>query len=188
MTEMRELHRRALEGFDRRVRAVREDQWTAPTPCAEWDVRGLVDHLVVEQLWVPPLLAGETVAEVGDRFDGDRLGSDPVAAWGSSSAAAAASVAEEGALERIVHLSYGDRPAVEYVREMVVDTVVHTWDLARATGGDERLDPELVELAYGQLEPVAERWREAGLLGPAVPVADGAGRQAGLLGLAGRQA
>src|SRR5690606_38626638 len=99
MTEPLELRRRAADAFDRHVAAVRAEQWRAPTPCTEWDVRELVYHLVVEQLWVPPLMGGATVAEVGDRFDGDQLGDDPLATWRASRAAADAALAEPGALE-----------------------------------------------------------------------------------------
>ena len=59
-------------------RGVGEDQWGAPTPCADWDVRELVNHVAGEDLWTAPLLEGSTIEEVGDRFDGDLLGDDPI--------------------------------------------------------------------------------------------------------------
>ena len=93
MDDILELHRRALAEFGGRVHAVRPDQWSCATPCVDWSVRQLVNHLVSELRWVPPLLAGATVAEVGDRFDGDLLGADPVAAWDAAAAAAAAEAA-----------------------------------------------------------------------------------------------
>ena len=85
-----------------------------------------------------------------------------------------------------MHLSYGDRSAADYCREMILDLVVHGWDLGRATGGDERLDPELVAMAYDYIAPVAELWRQAGAFGPAVPVPEGADQQTRLLALVGR--
>ncbi len=73
--EVLDLHRRALAEFGRRVHAVGTDQWGCPTPCKDWEVRLLVNHLVAEQLWVPPLLAGKRVADLGDGFaTGDVLG------------------------------------------------------------------------------------------------------------------
>ena len=72
---------RGMGEFDRRVRAVHPEQWANSTPCTEWDVRALVNHVVTEQLWAPLLLDGATVEDIGDRFDGDQLGDDPVAAW-----------------------------------------------------------------------------------------------------------
>ncbi|HEX2117585.1 MAG TPA: maleylpyruvate isomerase N-terminal domain-containing protein, partial [Acidimicrobiales bacterium] len=74
MDDLVALFGRAVEGFGRDVAAVRPDQWRDPTPDDEWDVRALVNHLVIEDLWAPPLLDGLTIAQVGDRFDGDQLG------------------------------------------------------------------------------------------------------------------
>src|SRR4051794_15209950 len=149
MDEILELHRLALEEFGKRVHAVAFDQWGCETPCTDWQVRHLVNHLVVEQLWAPPLLAGQTVAEVGDRFAGDQLGADPGAAWDAAAQAAHAAFAADGALDRTVQLSFGARPAREYLQEMIFDLVVHAWDLARGIDGDDKLDPRLVEAAYG---------------------------------------
>lgn len=187
MADVLTLFGRGLADFGTRVHAVPPDGWGRPTPCSEWDVRALVNHLAVEQLWVPPLLAGRTVAEVGDRFDGDLLGPDPAAAWDAAAATSASSFAGPGALDRTVRLSYGDRPAREYCREMVLDLAVHGWDLARAIGADERIDPDLVELAYEHLAPIAHLWQGAGVFGPPVPVADDADLQTRLLALTGRR-
>ena len=78
---------RAAAEFDARVRQVGDHQWQAATPDEDWTVRDLVNHLVGEDLWTPPLLAGSTMAEVGDRFEGDMLGAEPKAAWTAASAA-----------------------------------------------------------------------------------------------------
>jgi uncharacterized protein (TIGR03086 family) len=117
---------RAVDGFSRRVHAATPEQWAAPTPCAEWSVRDLVNHLIGEMVWLPPLLEGLTIAEVGDRFDGDLTGDDPVAAWDGASAAAASAVTSLGDGTREVHLSYGDVPAAHYVEEVAVDLLVHS--------------------------------------------------------------
>src|SRR5262245_47082863 len=74
-----ELFRRSTDEWNRRIRAIPDDMWRAPTPCSDWDTRDLVNHVTYEHRWVPPLLAGATLEEVGDRFDGDLLGSDPKA-------------------------------------------------------------------------------------------------------------
>ena len=78
--DVNELHRRAVEGFAALVERVPGDRWDAPTPCAAWTVRDIVNHLVNEQRWTAPMFAGATIEEVGDRFDGDLLGADPVGA------------------------------------------------------------------------------------------------------------
>jgi uncharacterized protein (TIGR03086 family) len=182
-----DLHRRALAEFGRRVHAVRADQWGCPTPCADWEVRNLVNHLVAEQLWVPPLLAGKRVADLGAGFAaGDVLGDDPVAAWDAASSAAAAALAEPGALGRVVHLSYADRPGEEYAREMIFDLVVHSWDLARGISVDESLDPGLVEAVYSSIEPDTDL-AATGLFDQPVPVPADADEQTRLIAFTGRQ-
>src|SRR5438093_13714711 len=101
-----ELHRRATGSCSRSVLAIRDDQWGLPTACSEWDVRELVGHLVSEHRWTPEIFAGRTVAEVGDRFDGDLLGDDPLGAWREAAAEAVTAVSGEGAMTRTVHLSF----------------------------------------------------------------------------------
>lgn len=186
MSTLLELHERAFAEFGGRVHAVGPDQWSAPTPCTDWTVRDIVNHLTSEQLWVPPLLGGATVEQVGSRFDGDVLGADPVSAWDSAATAARAALAEPGAVERTVHLSYGDRPAEFYVRELTSDLLLHAWDLARALGTDETLDAELVDAVLASTEPHASELAASGLFAPPVPVPAGADPQTRLIALSGR--
>lgn len=186
VSKLLELHDRAFAEFGRRVHAVGPDQWSAATPCTDWTVRDLVNHLTGEQLWVPPLLGGATVEEVGSRFDGDVLGVDPVSAWDSAATAARAAFAEPGALERTVHLSYGERPAQYYLQEMTADLVIHAWDLARAIGADETLDPELVDSVLTAAAPHADTLAASGAFAPPVPVPADADPQTRLIALFGR--
>src|SRR5262245_37284212 len=116
--ELLDAHGRAMDVFDRAVHEVGAGDWDSPTPCAEWTVRDLVTHLVSEQLWVPDLLAGKTVAEVGDAYDGDVLGADPRQAWTDSARASRAAWLEPGTLSRTVHLSFGDYDGAEYCWQM----------------------------------------------------------------------
>ena len=139
-----DLHRRACDEFGKRVDAVADDQWHLPTPCSDWDVRTLVNHIVAESLWTPPLMEGRTIKEVGDRFDGDVVGDDPRKAFHEAATPAIEAISSDGAMSRTVHLSFGDTPAREYAMQLFADYLIHGWDLARATGGEERLDPELV--------------------------------------------
>jgi uncharacterized protein (TIGR03086 family) len=177
--------RRASDSYVRRAREVTAVQWSAATPCAEWDVRSLVNHVAGEYLWVPELLAGKTVAEVGDRLDGDLLGDDPLAVLASAAQSAQAAADEPGSLTRTVHLSFGDVPGAEYLKQMAIDSVIHGWDLARAIGADEALDPELVDFAFDELRKVAENWRAGGAFGPVKEPVDDS-NQAKLLALTGR--
>jgi hypothetical protein len=93
--------------FGGRVAAI-GDKWSEATPDTEWDVRALVNQVLGENLWAPLLLAGSTIAEVGDRFDGDQLGDDPQVAWAAATALSVTAVVQPGALERTVRVSLGD--------------------------------------------------------------------------------
>ncbi|MGA4838693.1 TIGR03086 family metal-binding protein [Streptomyces sp. G45] len=183
-----ERHGRALDAFTDRVHGIRADQWGAPTPCAEWSVRDLVNHLAAEQAWAVPLVRdGATIEAVGDAYDGDVLGADPVAAWDGAAAAARAAFREPGALDRTVHLSYGDTPAPDYCAQMVTDLVVHTWDLSRAVGAPERLPDDLVAHALHEVAPYAADLAGTGLFARPVPPPPGADEQTRLLCLLGRR-
>ena len=76
MSELADLFERAVDEFGNRVEAVDKDQWKNATPCTEWNVSDLVNHIVYEDRWVPPLLAGKTIQDVGDPVRGDLQGDD----------------------------------------------------------------------------------------------------------------
>jgi uncharacterized protein (TIGR03086 family) len=188
VTNTADLYRRACERFGENVAQVSDDQWGAPTPCTAWDVRALVQHLVSENAWIRPLLAGKTIADVGDSLDGDLLGGDPKAAWRRSAEQAQAAIGEEGALDRTVHISRGDVPGGEYVFEVLADLTVHGWDLARAIGAPEAIDPELLDAVYPYYEPLVDLLKPTGAFGPVVEAPPDADRQTTLLAMLGRKA
>jgi len=185
---MVERFQRAQALFGDRVDAVPTASWDVPTALPGWSVRDLVRHLVDEQRWAPPLLAGQTPAEVGARFAGDALGDDPVGAWEAASDQALTAFAAPDALQRTVVLSYGETPAVEYCAEMTADLVVHAWDLAHAIGGVERLDDSLVAWTLAYAEEHLDGSGMPGVFEAAVPVPDGADPQTRLLARYGRRA
>ena len=145
-----ELHGRCGRRFAALVAGVGPEQWHDGTPCSEWDVRMLVHHLLYEQRWVPPLFEGLTIEQVGDRFEGDLMGDD-ASGWPgllvSSMEEAHATLVEPDALNRTVHLSFGDTSGQEYVTQLIADLAIHAWDLARATGQDDAIDPGAVAVA-----------------------------------------
>lgn len=182
--DVREIYSRCSAAFGERVHAV-DGRWDAPTVNPGWDVRALVNHLVNEERWTPPLLGGATIAEVGDRFDGDLLGPDPLATYDEAAATALAAVLAEGTVEGVAHLSFGDRPAREYVLQLSADHLVHAWDLARALGTDEALDADVVEVLLGwYVEETEALYHRIGVIGARVQT--GSGGQAELLGRFGR--
>jgi uncharacterized protein (TIGR03086 family) len=176
-----DLHRRSVEGFKARLDALEQADgaaWAAPTPCAEWDVRALVNHIVNEDLWTVPLMEGATMEEVGDRFDGDLLGDHPVAIARAACDAAITAAASGVVAGTTVHLSFGDTPADEYAYQLAADHIIHGWDLAVATGADPTIDPELVEACAAWFAEREDIYRGAGAIGPR-PEAEGDGESSG---------
>ena len=145
--ELLELFQRGQALFTDRVDAVDPDQWEDEA-LPGWTVADLVAHLVGEHLWAPPLLAGAAATDIEVPDDTPTLlGDDPFTGWETAADESLAAFAEDDALTRTVHLQRGPTPATQYVLEMTSDLTVHSWDLARATGGDPTLDRELVDVA-----------------------------------------
>jgi uncharacterized protein (TIGR03086 family) len=182
-----ELHRRAVGEFDRRVRSIAAEQWGNATPCTEWDVRALVNHLVYENRWTSHLLAGETLAQVGDRYQGDLLGDDPLGVWTEAGGAALEAVAGAD-LSAMVHVSWGMIPAREYVTQLTADHLIHGWDLARGIGADESLAADIAELVRAYAEPRREQMAASGAFAAALEPPSGSDRAVELLAIYGRRA
>jgi uncharacterized protein (TIGR03086 family) len=134
--------RLAAAGFEARLRIVRAGDWARPTPCTEWDVRMLVNHMVRGNLNYTALVRGATAAYFVRMRDADALGADPLAAYRASTTACADTF--DGALDREIDYPLGAVTAAQALAIRTTDTVVHTWDLARAVGGDEVLDRDLL--------------------------------------------
>ena len=186
MTDIAELHARALEATSRIVRGVAADRWHATTPCPGWDARALVSHLVAGNLWAAELAAGTTIEDVGSRLDGDLLGAHPVAAYAESAAAAATAFRRPGALDALCTVSYGPVPGAVYAGHRFCDMFIHGWDLATATGQDTRLDADLMQACLEVIEPQLQAFRDAGALASPLPVPPGASAQARFLAMLGR--
>jgi uncharacterized protein (TIGR03086 family) len=182
------VHDRALAATRGVVAGVGADQWSRPTPCPDWDVRQLVNHIVTGNWWAAELGAGKTIAEVGDRLDGDVLGDDPVAAYDASAAAASAAFSAPGAMEAPCAVSYGPVPGEVYAGHRLLDVLIHGWDVAAATGQDTRLDPELVEACWAVVEPQADLLVGSGMFATDVEAPPAADRETALLAVLGRHA
>jgi uncharacterized protein (TIGR03086 family) len=177
---------KAVNCFDSPLHTLPEDPWSRATPCAEWDVRMLVNHVVGELAWIPPLVEGKTVADVGDTLSGDLLGADPLGSFHHQAGLAHTALEAPGALERTVHLSFGDTSALDYANQVAGDVLIHSWDLARAVGVDDTLPPELVAWANGWAEGMVAQFGQYGVFAAAVPVPSDADPQTRLLATLGR--
>jgi uncharacterized protein (TIGR03086 family) len=186
MTDITALHRQALDATGAIVAAIKADQWSDSTPCDGWDVRALTTHVVAGNYWAAELAAGKTIAEVGDRLDGDVLGADPAAAYNTSARAAAAAFEVPGALDAPCAVSYGPVPGSVYAGHRFLDVFIHGWDLAQATGQDTALDPLLISACQAVLEPQIGMLQASGMFGVAGSVAADAAAQTRLLAALGR--
>ena len=138
------MYRETLSNFKDLAQRVSDEQLDNDTPCEDWSVRDLLEHVIHELVWVPGVLSGKTIEEVGHTHDGDLLNSDA-----SSSIATAVdnAIAAVDAVEprRPVHLSYGNSTARRYMRECMCDLLVHTWDLSRGIDVEAKYEPEVVD-------------------------------------------
>jgi uncharacterized protein (TIGR03086 family) len=173
------LYRAAADRAVAVVDAVRDNQLEGPTPCSEWSVQQLIDHLVGGAEY---LLAAATGAERGPS-DG-ALGTD----YRTCVDRVLTALELPGAMERVCVSPLGFEWSVaDAVAGTFMDVLIHTWDLARATGQDERLDPGLVEACSAMFLPeMPRRGREAGIVGPEVLLVEGASAQDRLLAAMGR--
>lgn len=186
--DLRDVYASAVAGFGRVLARVAEPDWVRPTPCADWDVRQLVAHVVDEHRWIAPLLAGRSIPDVAAELDDEVLGADPLGAWRRWTAESANAVREvDHPEDRIVHLSYGEATADEYLSQLLTDHLIHGWDLARAIGGDQHLDPGLVGWVGHWFASNEDDYRAAGLIGNRAPVDEGASARTLLLAMTGRR-
>jgi uncharacterized protein (TIGR03086 family) len=156
-------HDKAIHSLDALVNRIRPDQWGQLTPCSEWNLRALVEHLITEARWTAPLLSGLTIDEVGSTLD-EPLDPDPVLAWSRAKATAQDAARDRQFDETVVHLSSGETPAQEYLRQLTADYLIHGWDIAITLGLNDVLDPELVSRVADWLPAHAAAYRDAGMI------------------------
>ena len=171
--------------FTRRARDVTPEGWEQPAPCEGWVARDVVDHMVE---WFPGflLLPAGLPAPVVPAVD-----DDPVGAWLAVSDAIQVAVDDPVARDREFDSPAGRHTLDRAVAMFVLsDVLVHTWDLARATGQEETLDPDEVRRFTADMrnipESVDRAMRDSGHYGPRVAVADDADDQTWLLAFMGR--
>lgn len=173
-----EEHAQIAGAFTEKVRGVRD--WNAQSPVRDWRARDVVRHLVK---WFPPFLqegAGIALPPVASVDD------DPVAAW-EQHAAHVQAVLENSEGKTFSHRHIPEQPLGSAVsRFYTMDVFMHTWDLARATGQDERLDEQRCRQLYEGMLPLDQMLRDSGQYGPKVDVPDDADYQTKMLGFIGR--
>ena len=182
MSDISERYRKIAAQFTDRVDAVTADAWDNPSPCEGWVARDVVRHLTE---WMPFMF-----------FDGAGLerpaipsvDDDPRSAWAALDGAIQAVLDDPETAGREFDMQLGRMSVESAVASFGIgDVLIHTWDLARATGLDETLDPDEVHRMVGTMEPLEKPMRESGHFGPRVAVPDDADEQTRLLAFTGRR-
>jgi uncharacterized protein (TIGR03086 family) len=185
------------EAFDRTVastaaivKAVRHDQAGAPTPCTEWRVQDLLNH-VIGTLWLSEALFSDRAPRYpmapGSLPGADLAGEDPAAAYAEASAAALSAASAGDTLTRVHTTPLGDMPGPALAGFTTLDILVHGWDLARATGQPAALDGPLAAHVLAFAEQAITPDSRAPRIGPALPVAVNAPLTDRLVAFLGRQ-
>lgn len=167
--------------FSTRVEAVPADCWESPSPCEGWTARDVVRHMVGNVDMFFGMIGRE-------RPPGPSVDDDPVGAWAGARDAMQAALDDPDVAGAEYDGMFGRTTLEQSVdRFMAVDLVVHSWDLARAAGGDERLDPDEVHRVYEELQPMDDMLRAPNAFGPKLDPPEGADEQGRLLAFLGRR-
>ncbi len=174
------LYRAATDRATALVEAARQDQLVSPTPCTEWSVQELIDHLVG---------GTEYLLSAAEQREARQPADATAADYRRGVADVLKALDVPGTLEQTCISPLGfEWPVAQAVAGTFMDVLIHTWDLARATGQDEELDPGLVEACMAMFVPqMPAMGRAAGIVGPNVEVGDDASAQDRLLAAMGRR-
>ena len=182
MSEVHDRYRQVSNGFDAAVRAVTPDKWDTQSPCEQWRARDVVAHIVAGHRGVIAGIRGGESTPLG-------ADDDPKKAWEEASRAIEEITADPEALTKELDGPTGKMPAGEIIGRFVsMDLLVHTWDLARTVGANERLDEASVRRAYEALKPMDAMIRQPNLFGPKLEPPPGADLQTEFLYFLGRRA
>ena len=180
---------RSRQEFESRLGQVGDEQWELPTPCTEWWVRDLVNHMLLGTRMTVQLLAGESRDNVIAGLDDDLMTDDPVGDFAVLADQMEAGFAADGGLTGTVDHPMGEIPREMFIGFRMTDNTIHAWDLARAIGADEQLDADLVATLWAISEPQAGMLAETGIFGHGASgdVGEDAPVQARLLDVMGRR-
>ncbi|MFG3144028.1 TIGR03086 family metal-binding protein [Streptomyces sp. NPDC048243] len=182
MTSAADEHRTVAGDFTERVRGVDPKAWNNPAPCENWVARDVVRHLVE---WFPAFLKSGAGVELPH---GPSVDDDPVAAWTVHCDGVQALLDDPATAGQVLSNPHiGDVPLDQAVdRFYTADVFMHTWDLARATGQREALDPVRCARLLDGMLPLDDVLRKSGQYGPRVEVPASADVQTRLLAFIGR--
>lgn len=180
MSEIADRHRKLAAAFTARVEAVPAQRWDNPSPCEGWTARDVVGHVIDVAHMYFQLIGHEQPR-------GPSVHDDPVAAWATTRDAVQAALEDPVVATTEYDGQFGRKSFEAGIDQLLCfDLLVHAWDLARATGLDERLDPAEVRAAFEMAKPMDDMLRTPGVCGPKVEPPAGADEQTRLLAFLGR--
>ena len=181
-----ETFTRAIDQTGRIVAAVKPDQLGDPTPCADWDVRALLNH-TIGGVYMFDDAAQEKEFDMS-RFGRDALGGDPADSYDQGAATLKTTLGQPGVLDRTWTMPFGATPGQIAISIATVECLIHGWDVAKATGQKPEFDPELTEAAMqaAQLFP-PDIVRQPGVFGPEIECAADAPMEDRLAAYLGRE-
>ncbi|MBV8085678.1 MAG: TIGR03086 family protein [Chloroflexi bacterium] len=172
------LYKRIAATMTAHLEGCPPDKWGAQSPCDEWTARDVALHATGTQRGL-----------LGDAPLDNSQDLDVVAEWKSATGRLAEELTDAEWLAQKAGGPFGDTPRGALANGLLLaDTLLHTWDFARATGQDERLDPEGVHKAYEFLKTLGDRIRRPGGFKPAIEPPAGADEQSAFVCYAGRPA
>jgi len=181
----KQLYVYALDEATKVVKRVEPEQMQLPTPDTDWEVHDLLRHITYEMAWTADIVQSKTMAEVGDKYDGELLSGDPAEVWQDYAAITRAAV-EACDENGVAHLSYADKTVGEYLLEAANDQLVHAWDLGQAIGVPVRFDEDIAQKLYEEALVRKDEFAGSGLFAPPVNMSADADTQAKLLAQLGR--
>jgi uncharacterized protein (TIGR03086 family) len=185
MMTAKELYLYALGEATKVVQEVDSEQMEFPTPDTDWSVYDLLQHITYELAWAADIVAGKTVAEVGDKYEGVLFNSDLIGVWEHYEPITRAAV-EACDESGTAHLSYADKTIGEYLLEAGNDQLVHAWDLSEAVSVPVVFDEVVAQQLYEHAVGRQEEFTGSGLFASPVAVSDTADTLTKLLALLGR--
>lgn len=179
MSEVSERYDRVASDFDKVLAGV-SDQWGSPSPCEGWSARDVVRHIVDVHRMMLARLDGSEPQLLADE-------DDPAAAWSSVRDEVVDRVSDPAQAATVVGGAFGEQPWEQLVgRVLCADTLLHTWDLSRATGQQVALDDETARSALEWMTPLDDAMRRPGGFGPKIDAPEGADDLTKLVAFSGR--
>lgn len=181
----------ANERLKKVIDGITDDQWGIEMPAGLTSkpatLRESVNYHAYDDAWVPDVLAGKTKEEVGDVHDGLLTATDTKAEYATSNQIAIDAVAAMTDLDTIVHLSYGDFSVRDYLRHITLFRALRSYDIAQLIGADTTMAPDFAQALYDEYAPLADEYRQYGILPAALPVNVSTSAQVKFLALVGRR-